>query len=328
MDRSKSIGRPSRPALFALRNLGRNLRALGRRPRVLAVRHESLRPYRNLLAWLDRHDPRTRALFDLRCLGERIWGLDRYGVVLNWTQDPLHVLDPEGYAWMRALEDRAAAAGIPVVNPTDVQARGRKSVQARLLREAGFDIPPVGRPEDFPFPIVVFSDVLHTRLRYRIDSRGELERFDWSRLDTPRAAPFVETRCADGLYRRWRYVMVGERGARWSLIVSRHWCAHRTRGEDTVDAADEERAFVEADELEHDLFARARRVLGFDLVAFDYSRRRDGSLVIWEANPFPGLNAGRGSRAGHRELAERRVYGMIRDAVVSALRAPRAPAPR
>ena len=35
--------------------------------------------------------------------------------------------------------------------------------------------------------------------------------------------------------------------------------------------------------------ARAVRALELDFAAIDYSRKPDGSLVLWEANPHPSL---------------------------------------
>ena len=52
----------------------------------------------------------------------------------------------------------------------------------------------------------------------------------------------------------------------------------------------EELTYLEQPEPNHALFQRVRQSLHLDLVAFDYSYDPQGQLVIWEANPYPGLH--------------------------------------
>lgn len=72
-------------------------------------------------------------------------------------------------------------------------------------------------------------------------------------------------------------------------MIAEHWCVHaenRVRGPQYIA---EEQTFLNAPCPFHDELDSARRALGLDYVAFDYSLDRQGSLVIWEPNPFPAL---------------------------------------
>ncbi|MHC4550140.1 MAG: ATP-grasp domain-containing protein [Planctomycetota bacterium] len=274
-------------ALATVRGAARNLRALVRQPRILAVRREHERPYKDFLLWLRANDREFLARFDFRCVGERIWNLRRYRLVLNWLQDPVRDVDPEAYAWLQELEAQADALGIPIVNRSDAQSRSRKSVQSRLLREAGFDTPPVGPPDAFDFPLVLRSDVEHTGRVHRFDTPAELKAFDTAQLCDPVASPFVETRCADGWYRKYRYFLVGDRGSPRHLQISRDWLVRMDQRDLRRAHVEEELAYMAGEEPHHDLLNRARGALGLDFVCFDFSPRPAGGIVIWEANPFP-----------------------------------------
>ena len=50
---------------------------------------------------------------------------------------------------------------------------------------------------------------------------------------------------------------------------------------------EEELAYIDKPDPNHDLLQRARKTLGLDLVGFDYSYDYDGKVVVWEANPYP-----------------------------------------
>jgi hypothetical protein len=272
-----------------MRGTVRSLRALARRPRVLAICRPRSRPYQGFRLWLQEHDPALGAQFDLRWAGEPIWNLDPYRLVFNWFQDPIRDIDPRAYAWMQRLEKRADRLGIPVVNRSEMQSRSRKSVQSRILRAAAFDTPPVGPPDAFDFPLVLRSDVDHTGRVHRFEDAAALERFDRSSLREPVASPFVETRGPDGWYRKYRYLLVGERGIPRHLQISRHWLVRMDHRDLRREHVEEERAYTSGVERHHDLFDGARRALGLDFVAFDFSYRLDGGVLIWEANPMPTL---------------------------------------
>ena len=114
-------------------------------------------------------------------------------------------------------------------------------------------------------------------------------------MQRPVAAEFIDVRDPrDGLYRKYRYIVAGPFAVPRHLIVSRTWevrAAQRLRNRET---RDEEIAYLEHPEPNHMLFHRIQQSLRLDLVAFDYSYDAQGQLVIWEANPYPGLDYAKG----------------------------------
>jgi hypothetical protein len=287
-----------------------------KRDRILVLRPARQRPHAGFVRWLAEHDRDLHDRLVFRAPGPWI-PLRRVALVLNWQQDPLSTR-PLARGLTRALEVRARALGIAVLQPGAALDRGRKSVQSRILRDAGFDTPPVGPIAATAFPLVVRSDVTHAGDLLRCDTPDVLARADLSAVREPVASPFVETRGPDGFYRKRRYFLADGIGAPRHLQVSSHWLVR-------MDARDQRPAFVEeelrytgAPDPNHDLLERARRALGLDWVAFDYSERRAGGIVIWEANPQPTLwveDESTRPENAYRRAAIERVFGVWRDAV-------------
>jgi hypothetical protein len=116
------------------------------------------------------------------------------------------------------------------------------------------------------------------------------------------ASEFIDTVSDDGLYRKYRYLMLGSRGQPRHLIASHNW---EVRPKDRVIAdylRTEEFEYVNTACALHERFDEARRRLEFDIAAFDYSVDAAGEPVVWEVNPFPDLSIPSAERAPH--LAE------------------------
>jgi hypothetical protein len=61
-------------------------------------------------------------------------------------------------------------------------------------------------------------------------------------------------------------------------------------------------------DAEHaELMVRAVRLLGLSFAAIDYSERADGSVMLWEANPYPSLPALRRMRVPELRHGEARI---------------------
>jgi len=73
------------------------------------------------------------------------------------------------------------------------------------------------------------------------------------------------------------------------MFACRHWevRACHMQGMDSDVLKIEESAYANRQDPNHELFQEARKKLGMDFVAFDYSYDDQGRPVIWEANPFP-----------------------------------------
>jgi len=255
--------------------------------RILVLRSLRTRPHRGFVRWLERHDPELRGRLDFRAPAPWLPGR-RHGLVLNWLQDPTDVRPLEARL-ARGVEHRAAARRLPVVNRCDALDRCRKSVQSRLLRAAGFDTPPVGPMDATPFPLVVRGDATHAAALWFCRTPADLARVDLAAIREPVAAPFLDVRSADGMFRKWRCVLFGDRACPRHLQISRDWLVRMASRDLAPAHVAEELAYTAGDDPHAALLDGARRVLGLDFVAFDYSVRPEGGIVIWEANPQPEL---------------------------------------
>ena len=130
----------------------------------------------------------------------------------------------------------------------------------------------------------------------------------WRQFRNPIAVEFIETRAAgQHLYRKYRYMAVGGTGIAMHLLFGHDW---EVRQEHVLNAATiaEEAAFVGRPDSNHVLFQRARRMLGLDVVGFDYSYDRAGRVVVWEANPFADLNYPQELSSGRKFPGLERTY--------------------
>ncbi|HEX2252551.1 MAG TPA: hypothetical protein VHQ65_04725 [Thermoanaerobaculia bacterium] len=224
-----------------------------------------------------------------------------FDAVLCWTYR--HHLGENTLFHAARLEERCAGLGIPVINPV-AHAAARHSwflatwhrhgvPCARAVRFARF--------ADFglPYPLILRRDGVHMgRDVHRVENPGEARALIDGRLrellhPDRRSRPggpfdlaieFVDTRGPDGLYRKWRSYVVGDRVIPRMLSISRHWLVNFGNLEEGPAAQAEDRAFVAGGEPAADLVRRAARLTGADVVALDYARRPDGSVVFWEAN--------------------------------------------
>jgi hypothetical protein len=144
-----------------------------------------------------------------------------------------------------------------------------------------------------PLPLLVREDWGHGGAVLRADSDAEVRALPIETLRRPVAVEMIDVRSpADGLYRKYRYVVAGDAGIRQTLHVSREWAVRGAR-EHTVfteELRDEEIAYTSGVEPDHARFVAAKDALGLDLVAFDYSFDPEGRVVVWEANPYPFLH--------------------------------------
>jgi hypothetical protein len=289
---------------YALLDSLRNRHCRGTKRRFLILRHSAKNPHFHdyLLNWLEAELPSVSALFEQRLLP--FYGADwpRYLVCAPWLQDPAEDWLPRG-SWKRLLqiEQSCAQRGIPVINPAQNLSRATKSTGSRIISQLGVRVPralPVADPETFcpdahglRFPLIIREDRKHSAPTCLVKNTAQLREVPWSRFSCPVAAEFIDVRSPhDGFYRKYRYVAARDYGVPRHLIVSHHWEVHAAQREHNRFTKEEEIAYLEQPDVNHDTLQRVRRTLRLDLVAFDYSYAPDGQLVVWEANPYPNLS--------------------------------------
>lgn len=279
----------------------RYLRIAAAGVRHVHVLRETHRPQNDdFFRWLHDKRPAAARLFRYSTPGAPLGArVGRAALLAPWLWDPVRERDARLYRRFRAVERRYEQAGVPIVNPVSRLSNAIKSNALAMLREAGFTaarsctlsancsfdalVAAVG------LPFIVRNDHgSHGYVRL-VRTREDFRRVDWSQLPHAVALEYLDTRSADGLYRKYRYLVTGDTGINRHLVIARDWCVHaddRLRRQAFVD---EELAFVNAPNPFHQDLVRAARTLELDLVAFDYSVDRSGRLVIWEPNPYPGM---------------------------------------
>jgi hypothetical protein len=230
-------------------------------------------------------------------------GLDGFDAVLFWS-----------YRWQRnnylyyarKLEQRARAAGLPVVNSV-AHADAPHSWFLRTWGEHGVSCARCRRfayYQDFglDYPLLIRRDGVHMgqdlhlvhtpeEARALIDRRlrdlAELPRRERPKGQFDLAIEFVDTADERGIYRKWRSYVIGGAGGQVIPRLMSHshgWLVNFGHLIESAEAMEEDRAFVRGGEPRADLLREAARWTGSDIVALDYAKRRDGTYVFWEAN--------------------------------------------
>ncbi len=275
--------------------------------RFLTIRHPPFNPhfYDELLTWTGNNLPEVLPRFDLRTLPCRV--PDDVEVVLHipWLQDPVQNWSLEVYEQANTLAAECDARNIPIINRVDRLLNTTKFLGASLIAGPDLRTPrmkKLAEPRDLAeaaaeigLPLLVREDWGHGGTLIVVRTGAELRRVSLARFRRPVAIEFVDVAGEDGLYRKYRYIAAGDEGVSHHLQISEDW---QTRGFNRLkaDAArDEEIAYTNAPDRNHAAFQRARRALGLDLVAFDYSYDREGRTIVWEANAYPHLTFSRKS---------------------------------
>lgn len=304
---AKHIARPR--LLIGMQDRAINRRWSNGRPGILLVRHPRKGPwfYRHFLEWLGHNFPRIRQQFELALLGDGVPAEPgRHRLLVPWLQDPIRAWSRTAHRQAMDMTARCDAQAVPIINRPDVLDNSAKSVVLDTARALGIRAANVRRvstfvqlrqaTEELGFPVIIKSDEGHGLDGLRLEdetARDSLTRRALAAIRNPVAIEFIDTRSADGLFRKYRYLAAGENGLSVHLLAASHW---EVRGGTKIfNAAHcaEERDFISRPNPHAAAFDRLRRALGFDLAAFDYAEDKCGNLIVWEANPYPYISFGR-----------------------------------
>jgi hypothetical protein len=212
------------------------------------------------------------------------------------------------------LERLATSAGDwprPLINDPGMVARLTRDGFAKLMQGApGVVVPPVRRIDrndlemsdesaapgaavaGFDYPIIARPVGSHAGEGLKkIDSASDLERYpNEVECDHYYIAPFVDYRNADGLFRKYRIVLIEGAPFAVHMAISRHWMIHYLNAEMTNNEANrrQEAAFMEAFATDFALrhaeaFRAVRQRTGLDYVLLDCAETATGDLLIFEA---------------------------------------------
>jgi hypothetical protein len=283
----------------------RNRQFVAAAERFLIVRHSGNKPhfYDVLLKWLQANHPSVRARFELRQLNCSIRDWKRYVLHVPWLQDPVQAWSPTAYVQANRLAAECDARGVPIINRVDRLSNAGKVEGAQRISSTGIRTAKMERITDhelfreiccgLEFPLFVREEWRHGGPIHRADSRTEAQRLPLWQFRRPVAVELVEVQDPrDGLFRKYRYAATGDRGFPVSMHPCRSWYAKGSHTEFNDSLRDEELAFLSQPDPNHLRLQAARRALGLDFVAFDYSYDRGGNLIVWEANPYPHIQFG------------------------------------
>jgi len=239
--------------------------------------------------------------------------------MIPWLQDPVEQWCQRTYHQALQLTRECDAQKVPVVNRPECLSRAGKFQGAQLMAECGLRTPRVARIADaddfrkdflgFSYPFFVREDCGHGGKMIRADTPAEARAIPLRKFKEPVVIELIDLPDGrDGFYRKYRYVVAGDFGVPHHLQVSTDWI---TRGGNRVaneTTRAQELAYIAAPCPHHNAFQRARKALGLDFVAFDYSLDQSGTPVVWEANPYPYINFSRRelkyrNEAIHRTMA-------------------------
>lgn len=214
------------------------------------------------------------------------------------------------------LEQAAAfekASAKPVLNrAARILELSRDRVSARLGGVAGIEMPQTARVvradlervSRGELPIeTIFADGRFPLIARPVDSQGgkDLVRLEdraalaaWLQAtpaDACFVSRFVDYRGPDGLYRKYRVVLIAGRAYACHMAVSAHWMIHYVNAD--MDECAEKRAeealfmagFDAGFGARHgEALARIDRLLGLDYYGIDCAETRDGRLLVFEAD--------------------------------------------
>jgi len=265
--------------------------------RILVVRQSDHQSTYNdyFLYWISQKVPEAAQLFELHYLPCEITKWDRYALFLPWLQDPLKQRFPHIYQQAKQLEAQCQEHNVSIINPVDVLSNSIKSVAAGLIRSAGIrtaQTVPITDVEAFKktlgglsTPFFIREDWVHGSKTFFVQNPEDVQNIPFDKFIAPIAVEFIDTKSEDGLYRKYRYFAFGDEGIPGPLMLSQSWEV-RDNKHRVLNIA-EEIAYFSGEDPNHQMLQQARKALGFDFMAFDYSYDSQGNIVVWEPNPFP-----------------------------------------
>ena len=248
-----------------------------------------------------------------------LWGLARAGIEWEmynpWREPPQLSRFHGALCWSRGhrrnnftfharrFEELCAAEGLAVINSI----RGcsdNHSTSLAIWKQHGIPCAEFTRFRhihqiELEYPLILRVDNVHQgKQTFLVRNRCEAEQAastqerksleDVSSKDATfplnLAVRYVDTRYPDGLYRKRRCFVVGNRLVPRQAAASRNWLVNLGNCDVLEEAIEEDRAFRRSGETQAELVWRAGLLTGSDISAIDYTIRPDGRYIFWEVN--------------------------------------------
>ena len=235
----------------------------------------------------------------------------QYNVIAFFHHDPLESLYPKQYQYAKKLEALCKTNNIHLINRPDPLCNTTKSIQLKLLHNAGFNVAQ-------SFSLTSTNDLFHIPLEFfpvfiryddGHDSKGlhVLGPFN-SPLEAKEGLPndffkpkkhlknyvaiqWINTCSSDGYFRKYRVYATPKHVLKGFLSTSSHWYIHWNNTLKTPNMFAEDAVYINSPvtEVEQRVFTDIIKLLNFDFGGIDYAYMPNGEIVIWEVNPHPSL---------------------------------------
>jgi hypothetical protein len=218
----------------------------------------------------------------------------------------------ENQALLREIANIVRGSPVPVINAPDRIARLTRDGTWELLKSAPGVVIPINARIDRAaftgiaagdiavedilqgdgFPIIARPSGSHAGEGLcKLDNREAISFYLAERPESAfYIAPFVDYRGSDGLFRKYRIVLIGGRPYASHMAISSHWMIHylnagmmesaEKRAEEARFMADFDRDFA----IRHaEAFTAIAERAGLDYLPFDCGETRDGKILMFEA---------------------------------------------
>ena len=232
---------------------------------------------------------------------------------------------------LQTVETLVEKIGRPVINPPrSIVGTDRESIALRLAGTAGCIVPRTRRlPADemwrlaeetggaagLAFPLLIRPVGTHGGEDLeKIDDRVQIDAFvDRAAALHYYVTPFVDYRSADGYFRKYRFIYVGDEILPYHLAIDEKWKVHHitTPMADVAWMQDEEHAFLDDPwrvfgAPQQAALRAIRDVIGLDYFGIDCSLSGWGEIVVFEVNATM-LVHGRNDRFPYKHEAVSRI---------------------
>ncbi len=205
----------------------------------------------------------------------------------------------ENLSLLKQLEPLLIKWNKPVLNkPERITKMSRDAACQLLANVAGILMPETVRylaeniqPENFDYPLIIRPVDSHAGHDLeKIESQPALNDYvERQCYNEFFVAKFVDYRNADGLFRKYRVVLISGQPFLAHLAISEHWMIHYLNAgmaEDAAKRAEEAQAMLDFDDTFAKKHAAAFKIIyertGLDYLGIDCSETPDGELLIFE----------------------------------------------
>jgi hypothetical protein len=292
------------------------------KPRILITRMPPYRPhhYDIVLEFIARNHRELAPLFDIQQVGARLGPDSEIRCHVPWLQDPLGDFNVPAYQKALELESDCLARGIPVVNRVSRHHHAKKAEASQRMLAAGIKTARTVAIDDEAFfrdalcglnpPVLLRDDSLHRGELQLIESVQQARDAPLELYKNPSLTEFIDVQSPDGLYRKYRCIVVGDTTIPQHLQISDTPVTRSTSDVKNLQSREEEIEFISKPFERPEVMQQVRRALEVDFGGIDFGIDRQGEIVVWELNQFPHLPMSQFDKK-YRNFAQERCYAAM-----------------